>query len=139
MNQTAASASSARIDLVGACVSLVCAVHCLTVPFLVTVLPLAGMGVLLGGSLEILFIAASIVLATVSLCWGFRRHRRWRVFVVLGAALTMIAVGRFLASEPYELLFVFMGAMVLAAGHLLNRYLCLTCVVCEDEPAHGRS
>ena len=139
MNQTTASASSARIDLVGTCVSLVCAVHCLTVPFLMTVLPLAGMGVLLGGSLEILFIMASVILATCSLCWGFRRHRRWRVFIVLGAALTMIAVGRFLASEPYELVFVFMGAMVLAAGHLLNRYLCLTCVVCEDEPAHGGS
>ena len=139
MNQTAASASSARIDLVGTCVSLVCAVHCLTVPFLVTVLPLAGAGVLLGGSLEVLFIVASVVLATGSLCWGFRRHRRWRVFIVLGAALTMIAVGRFLASEPYELVFVFMGAVVLAAGHLLNRYLCLTCVVCEDEPAHGGS
>jgi hypothetical protein len=139
MNHTAASPSSARIDLVDTCVSLVCAVHCLTVPFLVTVLPLAGAGVLLGGSLEILFIVASVVLATVSVCWGFRRHRRWRVIVVLGAALTMIAVGRFLASEPYELVFVFMGAMVLAAGHLLNRYLCLTCVVCEDEPAHGGS
>ena len=139
MRQTAASPSSARIDLVGTCVSLVCAVHCLTVPFLMTVLPLAGLGVLLGGSLEILFIVASVILATCSLCWGFRRHRRWRVFVVLGAALTMIAVGRFLASEPYELLFVFIGAMVLAAGHVLNRYLCLTCVVCEDEPAHGGS
>jgi hypothetical protein len=139
MNQTTASASSARIDLVGACVSLMCAVHCLTVPFLVTVLPLAGVGVLLGGSLEILFIVASVILATCSLCWGFRRHGRWRVFIVLGAALTMIAVGRFLASEPYEIAFVFMGAMVLAAGHLLNRYLCLTCVVCEDDPAHGGS
>jgi hypothetical protein len=51
----------------------------------------------------------------------------------------MNAVGRFLASEPYELVFVLMGAMVLAAGHLLNRYLCLTCVVCENEPAHGGS
>jgi hypothetical protein len=139
MNQTGISASSTRIDLVGTCVSVVCAVHCLTIPFLVTVLPLAGVGVLVGGSLEILFIVASVVLATCSLCWGFRRHRRWRVFVVLGAALTMIAVGRFLASESYELVFVFTGAMVLAAGHLLNRYLCLTCVVCEDEPAHGGS
>jgi hypothetical protein len=139
MNQTAATASRARIDLVGTCVSLVCAVHCLTVPFLVTVLPLAGVGVFLGGSLEILFIVASVVLATGSVCWGFRRHRRWRVFIVLGAALTMIAVGRFLASETYELVFVFMGATVLAAGHVLNRYLCLTCVVCEDEPAHGGS
>ena len=139
MNQSAATASRARIDMVGTCVSLVCADHCLTVRFLLTVLPLAGAGVLLRESLEILFIVASVARATGSLRWGFQRHRRWRVFIVLGAALTMIAVGRFLASEPYELLFVFIGAVVLAAGHLLNRYLCLTCMVCPDEPAHGGS
>jgi MerC mercury resistance protein len=139
MNQTSVSASSGRIDLLGTFVSLLCALHCLTVPFLVTVLPLAGAGVVLGGSLEVLFIAASVALATGSLCWGFRRHRRWRVLVVLGAALTMIAVGRFLASEPYELVCVVMGAAALAGGHLLNRYLCRTCVVCEDEPARGGS
>jgi MerC mercury resistance protein len=136
MNQTAASASSARLDLVGACVSLVCALHCLTVPLLAAVLPLAGAGMLLGGSLEILFIVASVALASGSLCWGFRRHRRWRVLIALGAALSMIAVGRFLASEPYELVCVVVGAMALAGGHLLNRYLCLTCVVCQDEPMH---
>jgi hypothetical protein len=136
MNQTAASASSARLDLVGTCVSLVCALHCLTVPLLVAVLPLAGAGVLLGGSLEILFIVVSVALASGTLCWGFRRHRRWRVLIALGAALSMIAVGRFLASEPYELVCVVVGAVVLAGGHLLNRYLCLTCVVCQDEPVH---
>ena len=58
----------ARIDLVGACASLVCALHCLTVPLPVTVLPLAGAGVVLEGSLEVLFIAVSVALATGSLC-----------------------------------------------------------------------
>jgi hypothetical protein len=136
MNQTAASPSSAHIDLVGTCVSLVCARHCLSVPFLTTVLPLAGVGMLLGGALEALFIVASVALATGGLCWGFRRHGRWRLFIALGAALTMITVGRFVVSEPYELMGVVVGAVVLAAGHLLNRYLCLTCVVCQDEPGH---
>jgi MerC mercury resistance protein len=139
MKQTAASPSSARLDLVSTCVSLMCALHCLTVPLLVTVLPLAGAGVFLGGSLEVLFLAASVALATGSLCWGFRRHRRWQMFIVLGVALMMIAVGRFLARESFELVFVVMGAAVLAGGHLLNRYLCLTCRVCEDEDARGGS
>jgi hypothetical protein len=139
MKQTTASPSSARLDLMGTCVSLMCALHCLTVPLLVTVLPLAGAGVFLGGSLEVLFIAASVALATGSLCWGFRRHRRWQMFIVLGAALTIIGVGRFLARESFELVFVVMGAAVLAGGHLLNRYLCLTCRVCEDKDARGGS
>jgi hypothetical protein len=139
MKQTTASPSSARLDLMGTCVSLMCALHCLTVPLLVTVLPLAGAGVFLRGSLEVLFIAASVALATGSLCWGFRRHRRWQMFIVLGAALTIIGVGRFLAREFFELVFVVMGAAVLAGGHLLNRYLCLTCRVCEDKDARGGS
>jgi MerC mercury resistance protein len=139
MNHTTASSSSARLDLVGTYVSLMCALHCLTVPLLVTVLPLAGAGVFLGGSLEVLFLAASVALATGSLCWGFRRHRRWQMFIVLGVALMMIAVGRFLARESFELVFVVMGAAVLAGGHLLNRYLCLTCRVCEDEDAREGS
>ena len=61
------------------------------------------------------------------------------MLIVLGAALTMIGVGRFPASDPYELVCVVMGAAVLAGGHLLNSYLWRTCVVCEDEPAHGGS
>jgi hypothetical protein len=139
MNQSVAPSASTHIDLVGACMSLACALHCLSVPFLGTMLPIAGVGVLLGGWLEVLFIMASVALASGSLCWGFRRHRQWGVLTVLGAALTMIVVGRFLASGPYEMVCVVVGAVVLAAGHLLNRYLCLTCVVCENEPAAGGS
>ncbi|HEX9868863.1 MAG TPA: MerC domain-containing protein [Candidatus Tectomicrobia bacterium] len=70
---------------------------------------------------------------------GRPEAQAWRVFIVLGAALTMIAVGRFLANESYELVFVIMGAVVLAGGHLLNGCLCLTCRLCEDEDARGRS
>ena len=52
MNQTTASPASAHIDLLGTCLSLVCARHCLSVPLRVTVLPLVGAGMLLGGWLE---------------------------------------------------------------------------------------
>ena len=81
------------------------------------------------GWLEVLFIAASVAMATGSLCWGFRRHRRWRALTTLSAALTMTAVGRILASEPHEHVCIVVGAVVPAGGHLLNRYLCLTHVV----------
>jgi hypothetical protein len=49
MNRASASASSAHLDLLGTCLSLVCASHCLSVPLLVTVLPIAGAGMLLWG------------------------------------------------------------------------------------------
>jgi MerC mercury resistance protein len=47
MNPTVASPSSAHIDVVGTCLSRVCALHCLILPLLMAVLPSAGAGVLL--------------------------------------------------------------------------------------------
>jgi hypothetical protein len=102
MNQRVASPSSAHIDLVGTCLSLGCAIHCLSVPVLVSVLPLAGAEVLLGRSLEVLFILTS----------------------VLGAALTLIGVGRFLASGPSEVVCVVVGAIVLA-GSIFCTAICV--------------
>jgi hypothetical protein len=103
---------------------------------LVAVLPLAGLGLFVEGPLELVFVGASMVLATGSLCWGFRTHRHASVFAVLATAVGMIIVGRLLAAEPYELGLVVVGAVLLAGGHLLNRYLCRTCHRCQEDIAH---
>jgi hypothetical protein len=104
---------------------------------LITVLPLAGLGLLLEGLMEVFFIGASMLLAVVSLCWGVRVHRRWGVFLILGAAMGLILVARWAVEEPYELLLVVMGAFLLATMHLLNRYLCRQCMHCQDGGRHG--
>jgi MerC mercury resistance protein len=129
-----------RVDRLGVALSLACAAHCMAVPLLTTVLPAVGIGWLLGGSAEALLVAASLVLASGSLCWGVRVHGRWGVLLPLGAALALIVTGRLLVAEPYELLLVVPGAMLLTASHLLNRHLCRTCATYPDdgrERAHG--
>jgi MerC mercury resistance protein len=128
-----ASSMPAREDRLGVALSLACAAHCVAVP-----LPAAGIGWLLAGSAEALLVAASLVLAAGSLCWGVRVHGRWGVLLPLWVALAMIVTGRLLAHEPYELLLVVTGAMLLTASHLLNRHLCRTCATCPDEERERR-
>jgi hypothetical protein len=137
MNGILASQRLSRLDQVGACLSLGCAVQCLAMPVVITVFPLSGLGFLLEGPMEMLFIGASMVLAMVSLCWGVRVHRRWRVFLIFGTALGLILAGQWLVEESYELVLVVMGALLFAAMHLLNRYLCHQCLRCEAEETHG--
>jgi len=137
MSGVEALRTASRVDRLGIWVSLICAIQCMAAPLMVTLLPLSWPGVFADDALETLFVIASVGIATGGLCWGFRLHRRQYVFLVLGTAVAMIGAGRLLAHKPFDAGLVMTGAMVLTAGHLLNRHLCRTCAHCphteEDE------
>jgi hypothetical protein len=118
------------IDVLGATVSVACAIHCSIFPLLVSVLPLLGLGFLLGEGVEKFFLATSIVLAVSSFSWGVRYHRRFYVFLFLVSAAALIIAGRLWVDDRFEIPLVVCGAVVLAAGHFLNRRLCRLCATC---------
>ena len=132
------SAPRAWLDSLGTTVSIACAVQCTVFPLLVGVLPLLGLGFLLGDGLEKIFIATSIILAVSSFSRGFRYHRRFHIFLFLVTAAALIVTGRFWVDAHYEIPFVVSGTLVLAAGHFLNRRLCRLCADCgsHDTAAH---
>lgn len=115
------------IDSLGATVSIACAIQCSVFPLLVGVLPLLGLGFLLGDGVEKVFVATSVILGVSSFTWGFRYHRRFHIFGFLVSALALISAGRFWVDERYEIPIVISGTLVLTAGHFLNRRLCLLC------------
>jgi len=78
-----AVAPSSWIDSLGTTVSIACAIQCSVFPLLVGVLPLLGVGFLLGEGVEKIFVATSVILAVSSFTWGFRYHRRFHGFVFL--------------------------------------------------------
>jgi hypothetical protein len=71
------------IDSLGTSVSIACAIQCSVFPLLIGVLPLLGLGFLLGEGVEKVFLATSAVLAVGSFSWGFGYHRRFYVFLFL--------------------------------------------------------
>ncbi len=121
------------VDNTGACLSFACAIHCIAMPLLITVLPLIGLGFLANERAELVLITVAIVLAIGSLAWGIRHHRRWRAFLILIVALVFIATARTAVEGTFEVVFYSIGAIVLASAHLVNRHLCKTCLVYEPE------
>ncbi len=125
------SAAALWVDQLGAGLSLACAAHCMATPLLLSLLPFVGLGFLADESVETLLLGTSLVLAVGSLCWGFRVHHQRRTLLLLGAAFLLIVAGRFSPEETAEVVCVVLGAGLLAVGHLLNRYLCKTCLQCQ--------
>ena len=120
------------VDSLGTTVSIACAIQCSVFPLLIGVLPLFGLGFLLGDGVEKIFVTTSILIAVSSFSWGFRYHRRFYVFIFLISALALIAAGRLWVDEPYEIPIVISGTLLLASGHLLNRRLCRLCADCSS-------
>ena len=121
------------VDTTGACLSVACAIHCLSMPLLIAVLPLIGLGFLANERAEMYLILGAIGLAVGSLAWGVRHHRSWRALLILIVALAFITTSRTAVEGTFEMVFYSIGGILLASAHLVNRHLCKTCPACETE------
>jgi len=126
------SVDLSNVDRIGASLSFACAIHCAIVPFAATILPLLGVGFLADKRVEHTIILVSIALASVSVCWGFRRHRQRRIFILFGTAGFLILSGRGFLEGTSEVVTVVLGATLFVCGHLLNYRLCHACQRCEE-------
>ncbi|MDE2705597.1 MAG: MerC domain-containing protein [Gemmatimonadota bacterium] len=120
------------VDVIGAFLSFSCAIHCVAMPLLVTILPLLGLGFLASERAELIIIGA-IALALGSVVWGIRHHRSWRAFLFLVVAVAFIATAHITTEGIFEVALHATGGILLAAAHLLNRHLCKICPTCERE------
>lgn len=121
------------LDAAGATASWACAVHCLALPFLISLLPLIGLSFLLSETTERVFIGISIILALLSLLPAyFREHGKLRSIFLAAAGIGLIILTHLLFEEDLTLKFIFLltGAILISAAHFLNRRLCRACEVC---------
>ena len=131
---------SDRLDKTGAAVSWICAIHCLAMPFIVSFLPLLGISFLAREGVEYVFIAASIVIAAVSLLPAyFRRHGKIRTLLLFVTGIVFIIFSDILFEENFsgKILFVAVGAVCITSAHFVNRRLCADCRNCDE--THCRS
>ncbi|MEM6561344.1 MAG: MerC domain-containing protein, partial [Planctomycetota bacterium] len=90
------------IDIGGGAVSLVCAVHCLATPFVLTSLPALG-GSFAHPAAHWVLIALAAPLAFVGVVYGYRRHGKLLapVLITLGLGLIFFATAKpAFASSP---------------------------------------
>jgi hypothetical protein len=143
-----------QLDKAGVTASFLCAIHCAIMPFLVTVLPLVGLSFLASEPVEWGLLAASGTLGTLSLCAGFREHKRRRVFAVLGVALALLVAGRIFhhhyhdhshghlhvhSLELWSVVFMVLGGFTMMGAHIFNRMLCRSAAFAATTAAVNKS
>jgi len=111
------------LDNIGAGLSFACAIHCVATPFILAVLPFAGVALVLSHEFELIFILLSLLLALISLSLGYRLHQNRSVFLILAVGVIFFALGLFFISEDHHSAVLALGAVCLVIAHLVNKRL----------------
>lgn len=110
-----------HVDFLGFCSSFVCAIHCAFTPVLISFLPLAGLQFLTNPVIEYSLILLSVIIASFALFRAYiGYHRDPLPLVVVGYGFLLITLGRFAQAEWQEVFFSSIGALSVAAAHIVN-------------------
>ncbi len=107
------------LNKVGLWLSVLCTIHCLAMPFLITALPFLS-GSVISEKSEIYLIGASAVLAVFLLVKDYRNHQNLLPLRFLGVAICLNIVGLFVIKGTYEIFFNVTGALVMAYAYWAN-------------------
>lgn len=112
---------SLNLDFVGFSASLLCAVHCAALPFLLSVLPLAGLHFLHHPFIEYTIILFSFFIASKSLSHGYsRHHKNIHPLLIVALGFLLIGLGHALPIEWTEIGLTVLGATFVSVAHILN-------------------
>lgn len=121
------SRKSVLLDRVGACVSTLCAVHCLLTGLAMGILAVAGLEFLGNPWVEATFIILALSVGTWAMLHGIRRHHSYIPSMVFVTGLAMIVGSHFAghdsASRPWGTVLAVCGGLSIASFHLLNQRL----------------
>jgi len=120
-----------NVDRIGAGLSLICAVHCLLMPFFFAVLPFLGLEFLHDGLFEAGMLVVALGFAAASLYWGVKLHGRYDLILYIGLGILFFTVAHEYEEHYLHGVLMGFGGLSLATGHLINRRLCRECHACH--------
>lgn len=115
-----------RVDRFGALASLLCAVHCALLPVVFGILPALGLGFLADHVFEQMFVSFAIVLASISLLYGLRKHGSYRAFASLVPGIVLLVIGVLVGADHsniWHAALVSIGGTLIAISHVINMRL----------------
>jgi hypothetical protein len=116
--------ASRLLDRIAISLSAICIVHCLAVPLVVVVLPIAVLG--LGGESHFHAVMLWLVVpvSVVGLIMGFREHHRAKIAVAGMLGLAVIAYASISGHGQWplslEIVVSLLGSLLLAGAHWAN-------------------
>jgi hypothetical protein len=114
------------VDRVGAAASMLCAVHCALLPFVLALLPLIGLEFLAGHTFERIFVACAATLACASLLSAYRRHRRPHALFLMVPGIALLVLGIAVDLDLHVVVHtasVVTGGVLVASAHVVNLVL----------------
>ena len=109
-----------KMEKVGFYLSLICAIHCIATPILITLLPFLGSSFISDHSWEIWFIVGSLILAGILLWSDFRKHHNpIPLYFLIGSLLVKLLEIIWL-SHQFEFLTGSIGALFIASAYYFN-------------------
>ncbi|MBR9920220.1 MAG: MerC domain-containing protein [Bacteroidetes bacterium] len=111
--------TSWNLDFVGFFASALCAIHCLALPFILTLGMLSGLEWLAHGVVEFVFIIISLVVATWSLGRSKPEHNSWRPIQIALVGFVFLIISRFVPGEGEHILTA-IGGIFIASAHWVN-------------------
>jgi O-antigen/teichoic acid export membrane protein len=108
-------------DFVGFSASLLCAVHCIALPFLLSFTPLMGLRFLENPLIEASIILLTFIVASYAIAHGYRRHhKKPTALLIVAAGFLSIIIGHVLHTAWAEIIFSAIGGTVIATAHVVN-------------------
>ena len=116
------------LDRVAISASGICAIHCLCLPLILSILPALGATFFGQEAFHVVLLWLVIPLSVVALTMGCRKHKNWVVGVLglVGLALLIVAAvfGHDFLGETGERFATLAGALFIGVGHYRNYTLC---------------
>ncbi len=110
-----------NMDKVGFFLSILCAVHCIAMPFLLTLLPLLGSGLLHNSALELTLVGSTIVIASALLVKDYvQNHKNLLPLALLAAGCLVKLLALFVFNEAYEPVAITSGAAFIGLAYVAN-------------------
>ncbi|TAE75339.1 MAG: MerC domain-containing protein [Bacteroidetes bacterium] len=106
-----------KTEKLGISLSVVCAIHCITLPFLITFFPLLGID-WFHESIEFVLLGGSFLLAMWILGTDYKKHKIVEPLIWACLGFVFIATGHIL--EQSETIFSFLGGISLLIAYWRN-------------------
>lgn len=116
------SITKSKAERIGIFVTVLCAIHCVATPVIITVMPLFGASLLSNPIWEWLLIGVSLGLAVLILAKDFiSKHKNTLPLLVLGGGFSTKALGLLVVGHSsYEPLIISLGALMIVSAYVIN-------------------
>jgi len=112
---------SIHLDFIGFVASILCAIHCAALPFLLSFIPLVGLEYLDNPYVEYTMIIISFLIASLALIRSYNRHHgKFLALHIVITGFILIVVSRFSYASWQEVLLTSLGGVVIAIAHFVN-------------------